>query len=151
MHPTELAAPTELHCNLLSYGAPCWGTVHPAELRGTPYGLAQPNWATLHPTELHCTPLSYTVPHCAMLYPTELHCTPLCYAVPHWATLYPTELRCTLHRKYTWHAGICTVYANFRNLLGCINGKPEASKNYKHFLIENKSIAIGCRQKRHQQ
>ncbi len=52
LHLIEVyAAPTELACTLLIYGAPVGAARHP-------YGLPNPNWATLHPTELRCTLMS---------------------------------------------------------------------------------------------
>ncbi len=59
LHPLSYAAPHRATLNPLSCTASYWAKVPPAELHGTPYGLAHPNGAT----ELRCTPLSYALPY----------------------------------------------------------------------------------------
>jgi hypothetical protein len=86
--------PTEKHCILSSYAAPCWatGTRHryPSKLpSATPYELswtllscAAPYWSTLHPSELRCSLLSYARLCWATLHTAELRFTLLSYSSP---------------------------------------------------------------------
>ncbi len=120
LHPTELRLLSiELH-TLVSYTAPCWSMMqpaehtisHPTELCCTLLNYAAPSeqccillghgalyWATLHPIELKCTLLSYTATPCELTHPywatlhlTELRWALLSYAEHYWVTLFSTEL-----------------------------------------------------------
>jgi hypothetical protein len=131
LHPTELRLHSiELYHALISYTAPCWAVVQPAELPSSE--LRCTSWAMLHLIEPWGTLLSYGAPHWAMLYllsfaapywakvhPAELHstltelrCTLLSYAEPYLVTLYPTELRCSLLR----YAAPCKLYYSLTEL-----------------------------------